>query len=312
MIYDFIKLSLFPSSLSPVHQKKPWDPTNNKLYRGFNWIEFKKVLRVGGFHASSGVDRCTPDGLDPDSHGIDHSSARPNPMPSGMEIIFNWFWDGRQEPTAILNHVIRQLHQNINALQRLLQQAESTQQEIVTNRQRSEETIHTLEAEARILAMKKDDTGACNSLAKLHLERMALNNFDSQLARHEQRIVETRRPLHLLELQYRQYEVGKSNLLGQLAEAKTLEQEFALVNEFDLTGAVAAWQQAEGTVAEATQNVLAQEKVYQDTSDFPLGNQPLRVDPEIIENQLNQLKTDVFQSQTPKKSDTSRHTQQMQ
>jgi phage shock protein A len=203
-----------------------------------------------------------------------------------------WVWDSRREPTAILNHVLAQLQKNIDALRQVLKQAEATQTEIVRNSKKSEENSAALYAEAQALAGRGDDLGARAALSKLNLERMALTTFQDQLARHQRRIVETRRRLHLLELQLRQYEVGRSILLGQLAEAKTLEQQFALVNQFDPTGAVAAWHRAEGTVEEATENARAVEKVFNDTADLPLGGQPLRVDPALVEAQLAEMKAE--------------------
>ena len=88
--------------------------------------------------------------------------------------------------------------------------------EIVRNMRRSEENIPALEAEARAMIGRGDDLGARAALYKMNLERLAIQSFTEQLAEQKNRVVETRRRLHLLELQLRQYEVGRSILLSQL------------------------------------------------------------------------------------------------
>src|SRR5207253_2339861 len=112
------------------------------------------------------------------------------------------------------------------------------------------------------LAAADDDLGARAALYKLNLERLAVGGFREQLQQQRVRIDQARRRLHLLELQLRQYEVGRTVLLSQLAEAKTVEQQYALANQFDPFSAVAAWVRAEGTVQQATQNARAAEQVY--------------------------------------------------
>lgn len=202
----------------------------------------------------------------------------------------SWLFDGREEPTAILNRVVGKLQKNIEALKDVLKQTEATQNEIGRNQRRSEDNAVTLEIEARSLAARGDDLGARAALAKLNLERLAVQTFSEQLGQQQKRVLETRRRLHLLELQLRQYEVGRSILLSQLAEAKTLKQQYALVDQFDPTGAVAEWHKAEGTVHEAAQNARAVAQVFNDTADLPLGGQPLRVDPALVDAQLAALK----------------------
>ncbi len=105
--------------------------------------------------------------------------------------------------------------------------------------------------------------------------------------------MQARRRLHLLELQLRQYEVGRSILLNQLAEARTVEQQYALASQFDPFSAVAGWLRAEGMVQEASQNARAVEQVYHDTADLPLGGRPVHIDPELLDAQLAQLKAQV-------------------
>jgi len=203
---------------------------------------------------------------------------------------WSWLLDGRQEPTAVLNRVVASLQKNIQALQQVLRQAEATQTEISRNSKRSEDSIVALELEARQLAARGDDLGARAALAKLNLERLAVQGFQQQLAQQQERITQTRRRLHLMELQLRQYEVGRSILLSQLAEAKTVEQQYALANQFDPFSAIAEWHKAEGTVQEAAQNARAAEQVFNDTADLPLNGQPLRVDPAVVDAQLAELK----------------------
>jgi phage shock protein A len=127
-------------------------------------------------------------------------------------------------------------------------------------------------------------------LYKLNLERLAVAGFKEQLGQQKLRIDQARRRLHLLELQLRQYEVGRSILLAQLAEAKTVEQQYALASQFDPFSAVAAWVRAEGSVQQAAQNARAAEQVFNDTADLPLTGQPVRIDPELLDVQLAELK----------------------
>ena len=84
-----------------------------------------------------------------------------------------------------------------------------------------------------------------------------------------------------------------SRLLAQLAEARTVEQQYALASQFDPFSAVAAWNRAEGSVQEAALNARAVEQVYRDTADLPLTGQPVRIDQETLERQLAELKEQV-------------------
>jgi phage shock protein A len=112
------------------------------------------------------------------------------------------------------------------------------------------------------------------------------------------RIDQARRRLHLLELQLRQYEVGRSILLAQLAEAKTVEQQYALASQFDPFSAVAAWTRAEGSVQQAAQTARAAEQVFTDTADLPLNGQPIRIDPVLLDHQLAELKAQMHRTRT--------------
>ena len=88
-------------------------------------------------------------------------------------------------------------------------------------------------------------------------------------------------------------------LLAQLAEAKTVEQQYALASQFDPFSAVAAWNRAEGTVQQATQNARAAEQVFEDTADLPLNGQPVRIDPGLLDVQLAELKAEMKQESKP-------------
>jgi phage shock protein A len=204
--------------------------------------------------------------------------------------IWAWVDDRRHEPTEVLNRVVQEHEKSIHQLKDVLAQTEAAQAEIVRNMRRSEENIAALEREARAQALAEDDLGARAALYKLNLERLAVVGFKEQLAQQKGRIDQARRRLHLLELQLRQYEVGRSILLAQLAEAKTVEQQYALASQFDPFSAVAAWTRAEGSVQQAAQSARAAERVFDDTADLPLNGQPVRIDPELLDVQLAELK----------------------
>jgi phage shock protein A len=201
-----------------------------------------------------------------------------------------WLTDRKQEPTEVLDRVVREHEKAIRQLKDVLSQSEAAQAEIVRNMRKSEDNLSALQREARQLAGADDDLGAKAALYKINLERLALSGFQQQLDGQRQRIDQSRRRLHLLELQLRQYEVGRSILLAQLAEAKTVEQQYALASQFDPFSAVAAWTHAEGSVQQASQSARAVEQVIEDTADLPLSGQPVRIDPETLDRQLAELK----------------------
>jgi phage shock protein A len=215
---------------------------------------------------------------------------------------WGWLEDRRHEPTEVLNRVVREHEKNIRALREVLRQAEAAQADIVRNSSRSEDNIAALEQEASAMVRNGDDLGARAALYKLNLERLAVQGFQTQLTQQKARIDQTRRRLHLLELQLRQYEVGRSILLSQLAEAKTVEQQYALANQFDPFSAVAAWVRTEGSVQEAAQNARAAEQVLNDTADLPLSGQPVRIEPEMLDAQLAQLKEQMRNSRDKRSS----------
>ena len=215
---------------------------------------------------------------------------------------WGWLEDRRHEPTEVLNRVVREHEKNIRALREVLRQAEAAQADIVRNSSRSEDNIAALEQEASAMVRNGDDLGARAALYKLNLERLAVQGFQTQLTQQKARIDQTRRRLHLLELQLRQYEVGRSILLSQLAEAKTVEQQYALANQFDPFSAVAAWVRTEGSVQEAAQNARAAEQLLNDTADLPLSGQPVRIEPEMLDAQLTQLKAQMRNSRDKRSS----------
>lgn len=208
----------------------------------------------------------------------------------GVKSFWNWLTTSRLAPAEVLDRVVREHEKAIRHLKEALGQSEAAQAEIVRNARKSEDIITALQREAKAFAAADDDLGARAALSKLNLEQMALNGFREQQKQQRERIDQARRRLHMLELQLRQYEVGRSILLAQLAEAKTVEQQYALASQFDPTGAVAAWIRAQGDVNEAARNARAVEQVYQDTADLPLTGQPARIDPEAVDRQLAELK----------------------
>ena len=98
-----------------------------------------------------------------------------------------------------------------------------------------------------------------------------------------------------MELQLRQYEVGRNILLSQLAAAEKVEQQYAIARQFDPFNAVANWQQAEGLVQQKALNAKAIERVYADTTDAShaaaLSAAPLSVDPAALEAELARLRS---------------------
>ena len=213
--------------------------------------------------------------------------------------VWAWVDDRRHEPTEVLNRVVREHEKNIGQLKDVLSQTETAQAEIVRNLQKSEAVMTSLDRESRAAALADDDLGARAALYKINLERLAVQGFQEQLALQKARIDQARRRLHLLELQLRQYEVGRSVLLAQLAEAKTVEQQYALASQFDPFSAVAAWNRAEGSVHQAARSAKAAEQVFEDTADLPLNGQPVRIDPRLLDVQLAELKAEMKQESKP-------------
>lgn len=219
---------------------------------------------------------------------------------------WSWLWDKRLDPEQILTEVVRQHEKHIEALKKALSRSETAEADITRNINKSAQNIPGLEEEARNSVAKSDDLGARAALYKLNLERTAVKSFEDQLGLQKQHIAEARRRLYLLELQLRQYEVGRSILLSQLAEAQTVEQQYAIANNFDPFSAIANWHEAEGMVQEKTLTARAVERVYSDIAEIPLAAQPALVDATTLDAQLAELKAaakrDEEKQQRPHKS----------
>ncbi len=207
-----------------------------------------------------------------------------------------WLWDKRLDPEQILTEVVRQHEKRIAALKQALSRSETAEADITQNIAKSNENIAALEQESRTNAERQDDLGARAALYKLNLERQAVKSFQDQLQKQQEHVAESRRRLYLVELQLRQYQVGRSILLSQLAEAQTVEQQFAIANNFDPFSAIADWQQAEGMVQEKALTARAAEKVYSDIVEIPSAAQP---DGTALDAQLAELKASLARNEIP-------------
>lgn len=194
----------------------------------------------------------------------------------------------RLEPEQILARVVRQHEQHVSQVRGALTQAEQTEQAIRAQLAEGEAQAAALEQEAHTLASRGDDLGARGALFKLNLERQAVENFRRQADRQQTLIADSRKRLFQIELQLRQYEVGRSILLSQLAQAKTVEQQYAIAQEFDPFNAISTWREAEGIVHEKSIQAQAIERVFNDIHEpAPLE----AVDAAALEAQLAELKT---------------------
>lgn len=225
----------------------------------------------------------------------------PRRLWSGVKRAWQWVTQKRLDPEEILTQVVRQHQQHVAAVRKAVAQAEIAEAELVRNLEQSEANVATLEREAREHASHQDALGAQADLYKLNLERMAIDNFRTQLERQRKLMAESRRRLYLLELQLRQYEVGRSILLSQLAEAETAEQQYAIANQFDPFNAVADWQKAEGLVQEKALTARAMERVFADTADMAVPGQPT-IDPAVLEAQLAELRAELDRTLAEKAS----------
>jgi phage shock protein A len=212
---------------------------------------------------------------------------------------WRWLWDKRLDPEQILSEVVRQHQNHIDGLKRALARSETAEADIARNIDKSKQSIQGLEEEARNAVAKQDDLGARGALYKLNLERTAVKSFEDQLKLQKEHIAEARRRLYLVDLQLRQYEVGRSILLSQLAEAQTVEQQYAIANNFDPFSAVASWHQAEGIVQEKALTARAAERVYTDIAEVPRAVQPAQVDVTALDAQLAELKAAVTRDEPP-------------
>jgi phage shock protein A len=203
---------------------------------------------------------------------------------------WHWLWHTRLTPEAILARVVGQHEEHIAALRKALARLESAETDLTHNIRKSQDNVAAQQAEAKAACARDDDLGARAALYKLNLERLAVQSFEEHLRRQREHIAEARRRLYLLELQLRQYEVGRSILLSQLTEARTVEQQYAIANNFDPFSAVANWRQAEGLVQEKALNARAAERVYTDLAEIPLTGELAQVDPSALDAQLAELK----------------------
>jgi phage shock protein A len=201
-----------------------------------------------------------------------------------------WLFDKRLDPEQILTGVVRQQEKRTAALREALARCEKAEADISRHIATGNANIANLETEAKTLAGRGDDLGARAALYKLNLERQAVASFEEQLRTQKEHVAESRRRLYLIELQLRQYEVGRSILLSQLAEAKTVEQQFAIANNFDPFSAIANWNQAEGMVQEKALTARAAERVYSDIVELPPVAQAKEQDAAALDAQLAQLK----------------------
>lgn len=163
---------------------------------------------------------------------------------------WSWLWRRKQEPEEVLEQVVSQYREVVAALTATLEHARTADQTLDRSIRQSETNLETLAADARRSAERGDDLESKGVTFKIELERKALDSFREQRVRHARQIDEIRRNLYAAELQLRQYEVGREVLLSQLAEAKTVEQQYRIASAFDPFSAVASWRKAENMVEE--------------------------------------------------------------
>jgi phage shock protein A len=200
--------------------------------------------------------------------------------------VHNLLWRKQLEPEQLIAQVVRQHEELVVSARKALAQAEAAEADILRNMAASQEHVLRFGEEVQQLSAGGDELGARGAEYKLSLERAAIGSFEEQLKRVREMIADVRRRLYLLELQLRQYEVGRSLLLSQLAQAKGVEQQYAIVSQFDPFDAVANWRQAEGLVQEKALNAKAIERVYADLMNLSLdGRAPeLATDPDVKES----------------------------
>jgi phage shock protein A len=217
----------------------------------------------------------------------------PSRFGRGFGQFWNWLMNRRHDPAAVIQRVVQQYEKQVGVMRTALQQAETTLAQIKKSIQTSDKNIYEQEQEARRAVKGGDEDSARAALAKRQLEELARKTFEAQRAHEQKRVTHIRRRLHLLELQLRQYEIGRSILLSQLAEARTVHEQYTLANHFDPFSAVAQWQQVEGTVKDEAEYARVIEQVLSDTAHMPLNQQPAHLDPAAIETQLASLKNEL-------------------
>ena len=216
----------------------------------------------------------------------------PRRVRGALSRLRKWLFERPLDPQEVLTRVVRQHQEHVDALIQALAQAVKTENEITANIRQSERNVAAHECEARERLQRGDELGARAALFKLNLERQAIENFLHHRERQQRHIADSRRRLYQVELQLRQYELGRSILLTQLAEARTVEQQLAIASHFDPFSAVANWQKAEGVVQEKSLNARAVEQVYADTPDFSTAVSAT-VDPAALDRQLEELRQQI-------------------
>jgi phage shock protein A len=228
----------------------------------------------------------------------------PQRLWSSVKRGWHWLWMKRLEPEQVLAQVVRQHEESVEAVKHVIEQAEAAEKEILRGIKQGEEHVAALESESDRATAAGDTDGATEAAFRLNLEKLALDNFREQLDRQRQVIVDNRRRRFLLELQLRQYEVGRSILLSQLAEAEQVEQQYAIARQFDPFNAVADWQRAEAAVQEKAINAKALERVQSDIAEFAAAPSA-DVDPAAIEAQLAELRAKAMEQSRPAKQTTN-------
>lgn len=217
----------------------------------------------------------------------------PSRFGRGFGQFWNWLINNRHDPAAVIQRVVQQYEKQVGVMRTALHQAESTLAQIRKSIQTSDRNICEQEQEARRSVKVGDEDSARAALARRQLEELARKTFEAQRNHEQQRVTHIRRRLHLLELQLRQYEVGRSILLSKLAEARTVQEQYTLANHFDPFSAVAQWEQVEGTVKDEAEHARVIEQVLSDTAHMPLNQHHAHLDPNVIEMQLASLKDEM-------------------
>jgi hypothetical protein len=205
---------------------------------------------------------------------------------------WEWLFGQRLQPARVFESVVAKHREHVAELTDAIKQAERSEANVRENILRSQKAIVALDQEAAAAA-GIDELEARAALYKLNLEKRAQETFQEQAARLHARIVEARKRLYLLELQLRQYEAGRDILLAQLAEARTVEQQYALANQFDAFNAVAEWKRAEGLVQDAAASAASADRVLTDTAALPLAGPAPVVDPADLDAQMAALIADL-------------------
>jgi phage shock protein A len=203
-----------------------------------------------------------------------------------------WAFGRRPDPERTLGEIVRQQKDRVARERKMLAQAEAAGAGIVGSLQASEANAEKLDKEARALVARDDDVGARAALYKLNLERTAVAGFRRQLDEQRQWIADARRRLYVLELQLRQYEVGRSVLLCQLAQAQSLEEQHKIASGFDPSGVIAEWRKTEELVERKAVAAQSADPLSHEGRLAAAGEMPNPVDPAMLDAQLAQLRAE--------------------